>query len=340
MTGLKYNLLQIPPLIPGKESEMRDQFKKSKIICTIPTQWTSSLSFNHSLGMTKNFIIFIEQPLAVNVTKLLTSTIRGKEEAYRDWLEWKTDAQNRFYIIEKSTGQLLNKNIKIISPEIFFFFHFINCFETTENELVMDLSTYENPDFLLGKCQVLSHVRRVGTTPQSNGQEHQPSGLSQRFVFPLHVLGIEISDEGLKHNGHGPVPVPFTLIPRPIIPEPGLELPTINKHFAGRAYRYFYASGLMTQGYFQNSVSKVDVHWHQVRRIKMSDRFIFGEPVFVSSGAEKEEDDGVLIVPMTDQGMTEPDMLFFFNAKDMTEIGRAVFRNPIPPSIHGIFIPN
>lgn len=39
------------------------------------------------------------------------------------------------------------------------------------------------------------------------------------------------------------------------IAEPGLELPVINARFAGKPYKYFYASGMYGESSFKNSVS-------------------------------------------------------------------------------------
>jgi len=72
VTGTKYNLIQIPP--PSEACRLpKDQLKKAKILCTIPSSWNSYLSYNHSFGMTQNYIVFIEQPLLVSISKVVGS---------------------------------------------------------------------------------------------------------------------------------------------------------------------------------------------------------------------------------------------------------------------------
>jgi len=342
LTGLKYNVIRISPPTTGQDG--KDQLKKSKTICSIPTQWTTSLSFLHSFGMTRNFIIFIEQPLTINLSKMLNSSVRGKQEAFKDWLEWKSDATVRFFIIDKISGRLMNKSVSIVSSELFFFLHFINAFDDAfENEIVVDLSTYENADVILGSSNLLSHVRKPVCSwmnRNAEGELLQRSPKTMRFRIPLEGLGIDIRSGYIKESGSKVTEPSLTVVPELVISKGGLELATINRNFAGKPYQYFYASGLMSQGVFRNTLCKVDVVRKEATPIKISDSYIFGEPIFTSSKEANEEDDGILIVPMTDLRKTEPDMLFFFNAKDMNEIARAIFNNWIAPAIHGIYLPN
>jgi carotenoid cleavage dioxygenase-like enzyme len=60
ITGLKYNVLKIPPSASNQSA--KDLMKKSKIVTSIPSSWNGMMSYNHqSFVVTKNFLIFIEQ---------------------------------------------------------------------------------------------------------------------------------------------------------------------------------------------------------------------------------------------------------------------------------------
>lgn len=56
------------------------------------------------LGMTRNYIIFIEQPVKMNLWKIITSKIRGK--AFSDGISWEPQYNTRFHVVDKHTGQV------------------------------------------------------------------------------------------------------------------------------------------------------------------------------------------------------------------------------------------
>lgn len=53
--------------------------------------------------MTKNYIIFIEQPLKMKLWKIVTSKIRGK--AFADGISWEPQYNTRFHVVDKHNGQ-------------------------------------------------------------------------------------------------------------------------------------------------------------------------------------------------------------------------------------------
>lgn len=58
------------------------------------------------LGMTRNYIIFIEQPLKMNLWKIISSKIRGK--SFTDGISWEPQYNTRFHVVDKHTGQVEN----------------------------------------------------------------------------------------------------------------------------------------------------------------------------------------------------------------------------------------
>lgn len=51
----------------------------------------------------------------------------------KEWMEWRPKEKNRFHIIEKATGKVIK--IEYFSSEPFFFLHFVNCFENSNNQV-------------------------------------------------------------------------------------------------------------------------------------------------------------------------------------------------------------
>jgi len=78
-----------------------------------------------SFGMTQTHVVFIEQPYVVKVSRVLAAKV--KEYSVKEWLDWQPTEKNRFYLIEKSSGKVVN--LEILSKEPFFFMHVINCFQ-------------------------------------------------------------------------------------------------------------------------------------------------------------------------------------------------------------------
>lgn len=84
--------MKIPP--PGKNESPKDTFKKAKVLANISSSNTGLISFMHSFGMTKNFLVLIEQPYVINAGKVLGSVL-AKSTPVSEWLEWREDVINR-----------------------------------------------------------------------------------------------------------------------------------------------------------------------------------------------------------------------------------------------------
>jgi hypothetical protein len=124
----KYNIIKIPNA-SIENQDLETLFQGAKTICAISSRWTGAFAFNHSFGMSQNYIIFIEQPYLIKISRVLSSKLKGY--AVKDWLEWRPQDKNRFYIVEKNTGHCLN--VEILSEDSFFFLHFVNCYEEDDN---------------------------------------------------------------------------------------------------------------------------------------------------------------------------------------------------------------
>lgn len=89
LKGLKYHIIKIP--VQQTEEEISDDkeatvFKNASILVSIPSSWSTCITYYHSYAITKNYIIFLEQPLLVSGLKLATCTPKGKP--LKDCFEW------------------------------------------------------------------------------------------------------------------------------------------------------------------------------------------------------------------------------------------------------------
>lgn len=133
-TGLKYQFIKISSSAANSSSSLNSNSIDDyghETVCTIPSRWSSSIGYFHSFGISTNYIIFIEQPYAISLTKAAKAVVKGS--SFKDWLEWKPNEKCKFYVIEKSTGNILKT--EYYSSEPFFFLHFINCIEDINNQV-------------------------------------------------------------------------------------------------------------------------------------------------------------------------------------------------------------
>lgn len=138
LTGLKYHLFKIYPNCKNpeeinnnsntpnalttkpttsynrkrKDDKAKCNFPPTKQIATLSSSWTTMFSYNHSFSVTKNYIIVIEQPMLINMLKLVAVVI--KQNPLREAFEWVGDqekvskATQSFPIAIKFPVQILN----------------------------------------------------------------------------------------------------------------------------------------------------------------------------------------------------------------------------------------
>jgi hypothetical protein len=183
---------------------------------------------------------------------------------------------------------------------------------------------------------------------RSNGWDSASPPVAQRFVLPL------ISDISKVANGENLVTIAkceatavkkekgiIFLTPEQLGPV-GFELPGINKRFNTRKYRYIYGCGAFEQGYYVNSVCKIDIDTKRVQLWRESETQFPGEPVFIPKPGGSSEDDGLLLSLVLDTAEEKPHFLLVLNAQTLEEVGRAEvpLDVQIPTTIHGLFVPN
>uniref|UniRef100_A0A1B0CCI0 Putative beta beta-carotene n=1 Tax=Lutzomyia longipalpis TaxID=7200 RepID=A0A1B0CCI0_LUTLO len=310
--GPKYCIVEFPQ---GKD------FNEAKIVASIFPRRKLNPSYMHTFGITENFFILIEQPLAVSV-KLMSQTL-WKNDPLIDSLRWFGKKTTKFHILSRKSGH----TERSFYAETFFFFHVINSYEE-DNHIVVDICCYENPDIIKG--MYLDSFRTMQTNPNYSSM-FQAKPL--RFVLPLNEKEDQKNCNLIKLNGskaqakiqkNGRI----LCIPEELC-ETSCDLPRINySNNSGQNYRYFYAmSSDFSNG---GNIIKVDVK--NKTQTTWSEKNCYpGEPVFLSAPNATSEDDGVVLSVLLRGNNQENHVeLLVLCAKDLKVLARCEFITPSP----------
>ncbi|KAJ8021500.1 Beta,beta-carotene 9',10'-oxygenase [Holothuria leucospilota] len=203
-----YNIIKIPPPNPGSTT---DPLEKASVLCKIPASSSLYPSYFHSLAITKNYIVFLEQPLTINIIKILFARILGRN--FAGCIDFTPSSLAKFHVVRLEDGAILPQKY---TADAFFCFHHINAFEDN-GHLVVDLCAYDDIQVIFNTYM---EVLRRGNPPVTDA-------FAKRFVFPL-VDGI---DELAVHR-----------FIRCDAFAPEVEGPRINyDKYNGQKYRYFYS---------------------------------------------------------------------------------------------------
>jgi beta,beta-carotene 9',10'-dioxygenase len=268
-----------------------------ELLTTIPTD---APAFVNSFALTERYVIFVEQPYRLDYMSLIAG---GK--AFANCFDWRPDEPCRFWIIDKSDGEVL----RTFETDAFFFLHIINAY-MDDDGFVVDMITYRDPKII--KALYLDNLRSGGSIPVPVARRFRLNRLDGR-VYP----------EPLR--------------------DAFVELPRINERFYGRFYQYFYGfggygsviAGASLTYDFANALVKVDVTGGATK-IWQTEGCFPGAPVFVARPEGTAEDDGVLLSVVLDSEAGRS-FLLVLDARTMSELGRAGLPHHIPFTLGGDF---
>ena len=109
-------------LRPGLELGAPWTFQNSKEVARIKSRWTLNPSYMHSFSVTENYYILIEQPLCVNVPKLVKSML-SSNGAVIDGMVWYEEAPTIFHVIPKTNAKTSTGKTMVYQSDAFFFLH-------------------------------------------------------------------------------------------------------------------------------------------------------------------------------------------------------------------------
>ncbi|KAH7960207.1 hypothetical protein HPB49_017651 [Dermacentor silvarum] len=316
VSGLKYHIIKIPP--PGKGCS---GLKRASVAYHIPSSWKTTFSYYHSFGMTRNYVVFVEQPLLVNAMRLVGSRIKGY--SFKDCLDWAPKEKTKFVVLDRSSGAVLRTRF-VTDP--LFFFHVVNTYED-DGHIVFDMIAYEDATIL--DRYYLDKIRN------STAEDFDPDcqGHFRRFVIP--VSKVSSTKEGNL------VSLKYTEARAYRQDNSTIWLTHEEMGSKGKPYRYTYGSGNFERlGECRNAICKLDIERREMQLWRESDTQFPSEAVFVANPEGVDEDDGVLLSVVNDTDYSKPDFLLVLDAKTLTELARA----QVPPhvractSIHGCFV--
>ena len=73
-------------ILGAENGEEMGSFTEAKIVATFPSRWKFYPSYYHSFGMTENYFVFMEMPLAINGLKAMNMNML--QVAFEQTLQW------------------------------------------------------------------------------------------------------------------------------------------------------------------------------------------------------------------------------------------------------------
>lgn len=331
---------------------------------------TNSLSIRPP-GITENYFVIVEQPMAVSVTALVKSQFMNLPMSTA--LKWFEDKETHFYLISRDTGELMHT----YKTESFFYLHIINQYEK-EDQLVIDICCYKDPAML--NCMYIEAMKGMQQNPD---YAKMFRGRPLRFVLPLlysskskispvrtpmspkTISSIFLSFENAEKEGNDKdsnrsvttenlvtlrnskaeayrMPDKSIFCKPELLCDLGCETPRVYyEEHLGLDYQYFYAISSDVDAENPGTLIKVDVV-NKTRQTWCEDNCYPSEPIFVPSPDPKSEDDGVVLSALVwGRDIENRVGLLALCAKTWTELGRCEFDTPgpVPKCLHGWFAP-
>ncbi|XP_034034981.1 beta,beta-carotene 9',10'-oxygenase [Thalassophryne amazonica] len=296
--GALYNIISVPP----EKTDAEDTLQGARIVCSIVPANRSHPSYYHSFAMSENYVVFIEQPIKMDLLKIVTCKLRGK--ALSEGIYWDPRQETVFHLVSKHTGEVssVKYHTKAISV-----FHQINAFEE-DGFLVLDMCCSD--DCRAIKNYLLQNLRKTG---DGLDEVCLCACTLQDQVFCQHE---DLHGDDLHEYG-------------------SLEFPQINySQFNTRPYRYFYGCGF--RHLVGDSLLKMDLQ-NKTLKVWCQKGFYPSEPVFVPSPNATEEDNGVILSVVLTPSQDKGTFLLFLDAKTFEELGRASVPVNMPYGFHGTF---
>ncbi|XP_066275246.1 carotenoid-cleaving dioxygenase, mitochondrial-like [Branchiostoma lanceolatum] len=309
-----------------------DPTQKAYMVGSVPQESKMKPNYFHSFGLTENYVVFVEQPMYINVWKLMLSKFtsgKGVSAA----MEFDKNTPTRFHVLEKESGKVIPT---VYLSDSFFTFHHINTYEE-DGQLVVDICCDDKGDGIT--ALYLENLRGADGTLADSIAE------AKRYVLPLQTVEASSSDQD---NLVATVGTEATAVLREdgsvfCTPEklcPGnVDLPRINyDHYNGRKYQFFFGvSGQLDMLLKCDIETKSSKSWTETGCYP-------SEPVFVPAPGATAEDEGVVLslVVKSSSGEDRSVFLLVLDGETFGEVARAEVPSPAQAcmTFHGIFLPN
>lgn len=354
----------------GKEKSL-SMFEQATIVAKVPSRWLLNPSYMHTFGITENYFIIVEQPLAISLLGVMSCHI--KQEPLSSALKWHENENTLIHVVSRKTGT----RERTFIAETFFYLHIINQFETQDRDyIVLDICCYRDAKML--DCMYVDIMKNLHKNPD---YANLFRGRPLRFVLPMkhpqqnvplerNLITINTVNQANTHSSedaantarseHGPqrldtddygkpgkakasahrLPDGNIFVKPELLCDLGCETPRLNSEsYLGKEYRYFYAISSDVDIDNPGTIIKVDTV-NKTKKTWCEENAYPSEPIFVPAPDGKNEDDGVVLSALVWAAGHETEVgLLILDAVSFQEIARATFDTPgpVPKCLHGWF---
>jgi len=306
-----YNFVKIP--LNGNEE---DPFANAEVIARIESRWKLNIGFTHSFGMTENYFVHIENPVTLNLPKMMTMTMKG--QSIGTMIKIQKEETMHFIVIDKKTGD--RWPVKYFAPHGFVL-HFVNCYEE-DGHIVVDVAQFED-----GKVIKSAFVESMNNIICGAEGAHSIEAQYARYILPLDVSDavegqniVSLNDAVAQASLRKGTKKTVDLVKDSMFDAP-FEMPQINKQFAFIKNRYAY--GVRTSVPTGQRLIKFDLQERTILAWDSESTHMPSEPVFVPRPGATTEDDGVVLSQVVSNTPGHASYLIILDGVNFTEICRA-----------------
>ena len=291
-------------LLPDIKHKMTLVRVKSSNEREMVAQWyVENMSYMHSFSVTQNYAIFLAAPFYYQMGKLVSTLDFSKA------VEWFDGKPTYIHVVSLKTGE-----VQTFKTETIFTMHHVNAYEMDDEHIAMDVASFKNAAaFTSISLDVLRNYTRRN--------ELKPQALIKRFILNMKDDTVDV----------------VTFPNGPKVPYASrINWPTINENYRSKPYCFVYGLALKADNmtYSNMSLVKKDLCGNSTDKAWFLKNHYLNEAWFVPTPGGTLEDDGILMMPVTD-GVNRKSFLAMIEAQNMTLINRADLPTTIPLTIHG-----
>lgn len=274
--------------------------------------------YMHAMGVTDSSIILIDNPLTMNLEKVLEGKALG-----RGGLETTKD-NTIFYVVDRKTGA-----VRKLYSDAFLFGHLLNSYEEKDGDIVLDLTWYE-----AGNQTTLGWLNRFFFENMHDDHIRESWPKTKVLRYRLGVDG-KVEHKRLFQEEQG---------------NDDFETPKINEHYNGKPYCVSYMLQFHSYDYKESPSASEPGPFAAVglakRNVCTGEKSGWYEPnhypsevQFVPNPRGTAEDDGVLLGVVFD-GSMQSSYFQVLDAKTMKQIAIATLPVRSPFLIHSSWFPS
>ena len=291
-------------LVPNLKHKITLVRVKSSKDREMVTQWhVKNLPYMHSFSVTKNYAVYLGAPYYYKIGQLMITLDFSKA------VQWFGDSPTFIYTVSLKSGQ-----VQIFKTETIFTMHHVNAYEIDDDHIALDVATFDD-------ATAFSKVSLDVLRNRTRRNALNPSALIKRYVLNMkdNTVDIVTFPDGSK--------LPYAS---------KINWPTINENYRSRKYCFVYGIALKADNmtYSNMSLVKKDLCGNSTDKAWFLKNHYLNEAWFVSTPGGTLEDDGILMMPVTD-GVNRKSFLAMIEAQNMTLINRADLPTTVPLTIHG-----